>query len=79
MLEAGEIFAVQGVQRPPDHSRGGSSVPGEDEVSWKGIAYYLTGFSNILELPRGWDGRAKIPRRPPPSSLIIPRYVSLVN
>ena len=39
MLEAGEIFVVQGVQRPADHSRGGSSVPGEDEVSWKGIAY----------------------------------------
>ena len=39
MLKAGEIFVVQGVQRPADHSRGGSSVFGEDEVSWKGIAY----------------------------------------
>ena len=57
MLEAGEIFVVQGVQRPADHSRGGSSVPGEDEVSWKGIA--LTGLSNILELLGGWDDRGK--------------------
>ena len=57
MLKAGDILVVQGVQRPADHSRGGSSVPGEDEVSWKGIA--LTGLSNILELQRGWDGRGK--------------------
>ena len=57
MLEAGEIFVVQGVQRTVDHSRGGSSVPGEDEVSWKGIA--LTGLSNILELLGGWDDRGK--------------------